>query len=224
MLVVTPNLNFEGAPIFIFELARFLAGQPGVSVSVASAEDGPLRTRFEQAGLKVEIWPVAPLQAARTPAEFERRAEEIRHRPFLDPGRRLPLQHDAGLVGRPSRRALGKSSALYIHESSPVKRFFQSKLPVAMHDVVEEAFRLATRVVFTARATRDIHEELNLNDNFRTLASWVDLARIDQFAAAHDRAALRRKHGLNPDAVIIVNIARSANARASTSISAASTC
>jgi len=34
----------------------------------------------------------------------------------------------------------------------------------------------------------------------------VDFARIDAFAAAHDPAALRRKHGLDPDAVVVVNI------------------
>jgi glycosyltransferase involved in cell wall biosynthesis len=75
-----------------------------------------------------------------------------------------------------------------------------------MHEVAEEALRLATRVVFTAKSTRDIHEELNVNDNFRSLPSWVDFARIDQFVAANDPIALRRKHGLDPDAVIVVNV------------------
>jgi glycosyltransferase involved in cell wall biosynthesis len=87
-----------------------------------------------------------------------------------------------------------------------VKRFFSPTLPPVMHATVEEALRLATRAVFTAQATRALHEELNANDNFRSLPSWVDFARIDAFAAAHDRAALRRKHGLDPDAAIVVNI------------------
>ncbi len=87
-----------------------------------------------------------------------------------------------------------------------MKRFFAPILPPAMHAIVEDSFRLATRVVFTAQATRDIHEPLNANDNFRTLRSWVDFARIEAFKAAHDRIALRRKHGLDPDAIIVVNI------------------
>jgi glycosyltransferase involved in cell wall biosynthesis len=87
-----------------------------------------------------------------------------------------------------------------------VKRFFQPILPAPLHETVEEAFRLATRVVFTAAATRTIHEELNVNDNFRTLASWVDFDRIERFAATHDQRALRLKHGLDPDAVLVVNI------------------
>ena len=101
---------------------------------------------------------------------------------------------------------LGKSSALYIHESNSVKRFFQPLLPPLMHDTVAEAFRLATRVVFTAQATRNYFEELNTGDNFRLLNSWVDFGRIEMFSAQHDPAALRRKHGLDPDAVVVVNI------------------
>jgi glycosyltransferase involved in cell wall biosynthesis len=101
---------------------------------------------------------------------------------------------------------LGKSSALYVHESNSVKRFFAPLLPSAMHATVEDAFRLATRVVFTAQSTRTFFEELNTGDNFRLLPSWVDFGRIEQFVATHDRAALRRKHGLDPDAVLVVNI------------------
>jgi glycosyltransferase involved in cell wall biosynthesis len=96
---------------------------------------------------------------------------------------------------------------LYIHESNQVKKLaISAQLPPAMVPLIESAFQEATRVVFTARATRGIFEDLNVNDNFRTLASWVDLARIERFAAAHEKAALRRKHGLNPDALLVVNI------------------
>ncbi|MDP2137635.1 MAG: hypothetical protein Q8J74_07250, partial [Candidatus Didemnitutus sp.] len=45
-LIVTHNLNFEGAPWFIFELARFFARHPGASIRVLSPQDGPLRRVF----------------------------------------------------------------------------------------------------------------------------------------------------------------------------------
>jgi glycosyltransferase involved in cell wall biosynthesis len=204
--VVTHNLNFEGAPIFIFELARYLAAQPGVTVTVASPADGPLRRRYEEAGLAVEIWDVAPLLAAKDPAGFAAALDKFA-------GARTWAGTDVFVCNTMLTfwavhlaARLGKSSALYIHESNAVKRFFQPILPAPLHETVEEAFRLATRVVFTAAATRDLHEELNVNDNFRTLASWVDFDRIEQFAAAHDQRALRLKHGLDPDAVLVVNI------------------
>ncbi len=205
-VAVTANLKFEGAPIFLFELARFLAEQPGVQLTIASPEDGPLRARFEAAGFKVEIWDVAALRAAPDPAAF---AAALKQFAAGKSWRSTELFLCNTLLtwwAVHLAAHLGKPSALYVHESSPVKKFFQPTLPVAMHDVAEEALRLATRVVFTAKSTRDIHEELNVNDNFRSLASWVDFARIDQFIAASDPVALRRKHGLDPDAVIISNV------------------
>ena len=205
-LVLTHNLKLEGAPIFIFELARYLAEQPDVSVTIASPEDGPLRARFEQAGLKVEIWDAAALLGAKTPAAFATALKAFAGSRRWDEVDLFICNTMLTFWGVHLAAHLGKSSALYIHESNAVKRFFQPLLPPVMHDTVEEAFRLATRVIYTAKATRDLHEELNVNDNFRTLASWVDFARIEQFAAAHDKMALRRKHGLDPDAVVIVNI------------------
>ena len=103
-------------------------------------------------------------------------------------------------------KGAGKPSVLYVHESSAIRRFFGPLVPPALFPVIEDAFRSATRVVFTADATRQVFEYLGDRGNFRLLPSWVDVARIDAFAAAHDQAALRRKHGLDPDAVLFVNI------------------
>jgi glycosyltransferase involved in cell wall biosynthesis len=72
--------------------------------------------------------------------------------------------------------------------------------------LAEETLKLATRVVFTAKATRDVHEEHNHNDNFRLVPGWVDMDRIDRFVATEDPRALRRKHGLPEDAVLVMNI------------------
>ncbi len=206
-LVVTHNLNFEGAPIFIFELARYLAEQPGVSVTVVSPQEGPLRARFEQAGLRVEVWSdAAGFLAAKTKDGFEAALRKFAAAHPCADADVFVTNTMLAFWAVHLAQALGKPSALYIHESNAVGRFFAPILPPVLHAVVEDAFRLATRVVFTAAATRAIHEELNVNDNFRTLRSWVDFGRIEAFKAAHDRAALRRKHGLDPEAIIAVNI------------------
>ena len=205
-VVLTHNLKFEGAPIFIFELARFLAEQPGVQVTVASPQDGPLRARFEALGLKVEIWDDAGFMGAKSPAEFAVALKKFAGSRRWDDTDVFVCNTMLTFWGVHLAALLGKSSALYIHESNTVKRFFSPLLPPGMHDTVAEAFRLATRVVFTAQATRAIFEELNLGDNFRLLNSWVDFGRIEEFAARHVPAALRRKHGLDPDAILVVNI------------------
>ncbi|MBI2813977.1 MAG: glycosyltransferase family 4 protein [Opitutae bacterium] len=225
VLVATHNLNFEGAPWFIFELARYLGRQSGISVCVISPQEGPMRRVFEEAGMPVEVVDLTKAFAAASPAELSAALNLTVGASSLataqSPGREQARSHNAinwnetDLVVANTMvsfwavqlaRAAQKPALLYVHESTAVRRFFAPILPPALFPLVEEAFRAATRVVFTADSSRTVFEYLNDRGNFRLLPSWVDVARIDAFAAAHDQAALRRKHGLDPEAVLLVNI------------------
>jgi glycosyltransferase involved in cell wall biosynthesis len=103
-------------------------------------------------------------------------------------------------------RQAGKPNLLYVHESSAIRRFFKPDFDPALFTVIEDAFRLAGRVVFTADSSRRVFDYLGDRGNFALLPSWVDAGRVDAFAAAHRSADLRRKHGLDPAAVLVVNI------------------
>ena len=205
VLVATHNLNFEGAPWFIFELARSLAAQPGVSVSIVSLQEGPMRRVFTAAGLPVEVADLSAAFRADSAKEFQSALPSI-----IPPGAPAPDLVIANTMvsfwAVHSARAAGVPSLLYVHESTPVRRYFEPILPAALFPVVEDAFRQATRVAFTADASRLVFDYLNARGNFTLLPSWVDVARIDAFAATHDKTSLRRKHGLDPDAALLVNI------------------
>ncbi len=206
VLVVTHNLNFEGAPWFIFELARHLASQPGISVRVVSPQDGPMREVFSRAGLPVTLVDLSSALAAKSAPDFHARLTAAT---AAIPWAGVDLVVANTMVSFwavHAASAAGKPTALYVHESSPVHRFFQPMLHEALFPVVESAFRQAARVVFTADSSRRVFTHLGDRANFALLPSWVDAARVDAFAAAHTSADLRRKHGLDPDAVLIVNI------------------
>ncbi len=79
VIVITHNLNLEGAPLIAFEYARYLAAQPGWSVRIVSPEDGPLNAVYAAAGLKVELIDVRARALAR---------HGIRIRPCARPTRR----------------------------------------------------------------------------------------------------------------------------------------
>ncbi|HVU16332.1 MAG TPA: glycosyltransferase [Candidatus Didemnitutus sp.] len=205
-LLVTHNLKFEGAPIFAFELARFLASQPGVTVTVATPEDGPLRTRFEQAGIRVECWDIKTLVRASSAEIFAQAVKSFASGRNWDDAEVIIANTMMSFWAVHLARALDRPSAMYVHESNTVERFFAASLPLPLHPLVEAAYHEATRVVFTAAATRTFFEKLNGNDNFRTLRSWVDFDRINAFVASHDRTTLRQKHGLDPNAIVVANI------------------
>ena len=84
ILVATHNLNFEGAPWFIFELARHLAAQPGVSVRVVSPQEGPMRRVFAEAGMPVEVLDLSAALRTESSGDF-----------FAALGERIELTHNA---------------------------------------------------------------------------------------------------------------------------------
>lgn len=203
---VTHNLNFEGAPWFIFELARHFAAQPGVTVTVLSPQAGPMQRTYAEIGLDVRMVDATAIFNATTTSEAETALDSL--------ARDLPwTEHDLVIANTmvsfwavlAAQRAR-KPALLYVHESSPVHRFFAPILNPSVHPFVEQAFQAAAKVVFTAKSTRTVHHALEHRGNFALLPSWIDVGRIDRFAAAHDTVALRLKHGLDPEAILLVNI------------------
>lgn len=206
VVVLTHNLNFEGAPWFIFEYARHLAAQPGWQVRVLSPLDGPLREKFVAAGIAVELVDARKVWNASSPREFNgvisRLAQQLEaHAPDLLVANTLVCFWGVHLA-----RAMGCRSLLYIHESAPVRRFFSTLLSPALLPRAEDAFRRAHRVAFIAAASHPVYAHLQRRDNFRLLPSWIDVSGIRRFAAAHDPAELRVRHGIPRDAVVFANI------------------
>ncbi|WP_221032939.1 glycosyltransferase [Actomonas aquatica] len=210
LLVVTHNLNFEGAPLFLFEYVKYLIHELGFKVDVVSAEEGPLRAHYEAMGSDIILLDRHPLHGARNDQEF---TEQLQHMGHL-----LSQQIDLGPVdavicntiatwwGVHLAAQVNKPSLFYIHESTSLKRFFSKALPKGRLHVARQAFRLATRVCFLCEATRAYYEELNDYDNFCYVSSWIDIPRIEQIKAATPRHEARVKLGYGADEQIIANI------------------
>lgn len=206
VLILTHNLNFEGAPWFIFEYARHLAAQPGWRVRLVSPVDGPLRERIAAAGLPLEIVEADEISRAQTRAEFDAAVAALATR--ID-WRGVDLVVANTLVcfwGVQLARHVGRPALLYIHESAPVRRFFSALLAPALHPLAEESFGLAARVGFIAAASLPVYAHHERRKNFRLLPSWIDVAGIRRFAAENPREALRIRHGVPNDAVVFANI------------------
>jgi glycosyltransferase involved in cell wall biosynthesis len=206
VLILSHNLNFEGAPWFILEYARHLAAQPGWQVRFASPADGPLRGRVEAAGLPLEIVDASEINAARSRPEFDAAVARLAAR--LDwSGVDLVVANTLVCFwGVQLARHAGRPALLYIHESAPVRRFLSAPLAPALHPIAEESFGAAARVGFIAAASLPVYAHHERRDNFRLLPSWIDVAGIRRFAAENPRDDLRRRHGQPADAFIFANI------------------
>ncbi|MFT3830933.1 MAG: glycosyltransferase family 4 protein [Opitutaceae bacterium] len=230
-LLATHNLNLEGAPLFLFEYGRYLAAQPGFTVRLVSPVDGPLRERFVAAGISVQIADLKPALTAGSAEKFRaalaRLAEPVGratppgepHPPRLTgdgspyPQTSSATRYDIVVAntmvafwGVHLARKLGVPSLMYVHESSPVRRFFAPLLSPALIPEVEVAFGLADRVAFIAAASMPVHARHERHGNFLYTPSWIDVARLEAYRAAHPRAALRARLGLPADALVVANI------------------
>jgi len=206
LLLLTHNLNLEGAPLFLVEYATYMARNAGFGVEVLTSKDGPLRSTLEELGAHITVIDSAPLYASPDEDIFHERLEILTHSLDWD---RIDLVVCNTLVsfwGVQMAKRAGKPSLFYIHESTTVFRFFETKLELHLHHLVHEALGCATHTLFLCAATRAYYEDSNRHDNFRIVPSWIHLDAIDEFRRKHPRAEMRRKHGLADDEIVIANI------------------
>ncbi len=206
LLLLTHNLNLEGAPLFLLEYATWMVRDAGFTLEVLASQDGPLRSAFEALGAHITVVDAVPLYSSPDEETFHQRLADIAHR--LD-WEHLDLVVCNTLVsfwGVHLAARAGKPSLFYIHESATIFRFFEQKLELSLHHLVAESFQNTTRALFLCTATRAYYEDLNVHGNFHLVPSWIKLDDIAAFQAGHDRAALRRKHGFADDETVIANI------------------
>ena len=206
LLLLTHNLNLEGAPLFLLEYATYMAREAGFELEILTSLDGPLRPAFEALGAHITVVDSALLCASPDEETFHQRLLDLSHRLEWD---RIDLVVCNTLVsfwGVLMARRAGKPSLFYIHESTTVFRFFEVKLELKLHHLVHEALGRATHTLFLCAATRAYFEDSNLHGNFRIVPSWIHLDAIDGFRQRHTRAEMRKKHGFAEDEVVIANI------------------
>ncbi len=206
LLLLTHNLNLEGAPLFLLEYATWMVREAGFEIEVLAGQDGPLRHAYEQLGARILIASAADLYASPDEETFHNRLLDLSH--HVDDWDRVDLVVCNTLVsfwGVLMARRAGKPSLFYIHESTSVFRFFEPKLELSLHPLVHEALGGATRTLFLCEATRRYYADSD-RGNYRIVPSWIKLDEIAAFRTRHTRAELRRKHGFRDDEIVIANI------------------
>ncbi len=206
LLLLTHNLNLEGAPLFLLEYATYMVREAGFHVEVLASRDGPLRPAYEALGAPITVIDSEPIFSAETEERFHEAVADVMHKLDWDGIDLVVCNTLVSFWGVHMARRADKPSVFYIHESTSIFRFFENMMRLHLHPLVHEAFQRVTRAFFLCQATRAYYEDDNLHDNFRLVPSWIQLGAIEDFRRAHTRAELRRKHGFADDEVVIANI------------------
>ena len=201
-VMVTHNLNHEGAPNSQLELTLGLTKANVIDPVVLSPVDGPLRVRYEEAGIEVRVIR-SPLADTHTRDAFCARQVEIVGI-LRDLGAEVVYGNtlqtfwaiDAG------ERA-GLPTLWNPRESEPWETYFDFLAP-ELRNIAYGCFALPYRVIFVAHATRQGWAPVERCFNFTVIHNGLDLSRLETRLAALDRTEARRTLGIAPDEVAAV--------------------
>lgn len=203
--LVTHNLNFEGAPLFLLEYATHLASR-GSALQVVSGAEGPLRARFAALGAAVQVVDVRSLHQAATPRAWRAALAQIGtsldwNATDLVVANTLSAHWGVHLAHRANRPSL-----FYIHESTTPDVFYHGHLPPALLPLVKQSFVLATHVSFLTDSTRRYYRPLLTRPNHSLNPGWIDLGQLNHFRAVQSRAALRARLSLSDHTRLVINV------------------
>lgn len=207
ILLITHNLNLEGAPLMAYSFAQEFATVGNDRVHVISLEDGPLRSDYESLNIPVKI--IADNLKVVNPDlnQYRQRLQNLGESLDIREYDLVICNTMVSFWGVELARMFKVPSIWHIHESSNIERsienFFGESPPEIMGQLLRDCFANATRVVFVADATRIIFHELDVRGNFRTIHGGLDIDRINEYRQAHGKSELRAKYGLGADRTVI---------------------
>jgi O-antigen biosynthesis protein len=202
VLAMINSYGLEGAPTAVLDVLAHLHHRHGAQVRVVAGEDGPLRERARQRGLAAAIEPRARL-AGDSADEYAARLAGL----GLGDGDDIVIAGSlAAAMAVPIARMRGLPSLLYVQESlrldQAVAALFAGDDPRQARRLVVGALREATRVCFTAEATRDLFAAHD-RGHFRAIPDTIDADAVVARSRGASRAEVRRRHGV-PIAALVV--------------------
>ena len=201
VLMISHNLNLEGAPKVLFDHASYFVSSGGYDVTLVSRQDGPLRRKMEEAGISVEIVAEALPRRGEATASYQERLRGI--------GANLDAESFDLIICNTLTSFWGVALAelfdlpviWHIHESTTLEQFFHfDPIPEGL---VQRCLASADRVVFEASATRQVLSRYQKKNNFETIRGSIDVSAIDRFREKHAQRSMKIKHGLDPDKIVV---------------------
>jgi glycosyltransferase involved in cell wall biosynthesis len=193
-VVVTHNLNLEGAPKAILEATRTLVREGRIVATVISPMEGPLRAEYEAAGVAVEVV-VIPSPNNQDISTHERglvALGKLFHRHQADVVLANTLETFTAID---AAHSVGIPSVWVIHESEGWQDYFRY-LPPEVERRALACFGHPYRVVFVSHATRRIYAELDYHHNATVIPGGLDRTALEPFLGDGPRDRFRLELGL----------------------------
>jgi GT2 family glycosyltransferase len=199
----TNALDFTGAPLHQFELARGLRPLGCHASVVHSIADGPLSTWYADLGIET-IGRDHPL--ALVNGDLDRYDAAIEDQATLLKTLAVDVVYANTLetfYAVDAARRAGIPAVWNVHESEPWQTYFD-RFGSGVANRALNCFAYPYRVVFVSDATRDRYLSLNCQHNFAVIHNGLDLARLQLGGGAAGRQASRASLGITDADVVVL--------------------
>jgi GT2 family glycosyltransferase/glycosyltransferase involved in cell wall biosynthesis len=199
----THNLNWEGAPKQLLEIAGFLHQHGAVTPLIVSPTDGPLRQAYEQRGIEVQIWPHPLSQATDLPGYLDALGE-ISVQLAEQTIEVVCANTLHGFFAVDAARAARLPCLWIIHESDGWRDYFDF-VPPALRARPIDCFRYPYRIVFVAKQTRMLYRDLDCYHRFAVIPNGLEPDSAPA-PTASQRQEARHTLGLDENAVGVLSV------------------
>lgn len=197
LLVVTHDLGYGGAQLWLYELLCQAQAGAAFPCTVVAFRDGALGAELEARGVAVHVTSAMPVDSS---AAYEGRIDELSS--WLD-----GAGHTAALVntfrafaGADLAERLGLPVVWAIHESWPESLIWafdhpDERLDPAVRAIAARALSRAGAVIFESEATRALYEA-RAPGRTALVPYGVDTGALDSFAASTSKSDARARLGI----------------------------
>ena len=201
-VMVSHNLNHEGAPNSQFELAAGLKQSGIIDPIVLSPVDGPLRASYEKAGIPVRVVS-NPIADAHTAAVLDEKLDGLGAL-FREVGAEVVYGNTlVTFWAIAAAERAGLPSLWNPRESEPWQTYFDHLAP-ELRQRAYACFAFPYRVIFVAHATRSGWAPLESRFNFTVIHNGLNLTRFETRFGETSREQARRSLGIEEDEVAVL--------------------
>ncbi len=207
LLVVTHNLNFEGAPLQMLEIVEgLLAKEDQYQIDIYSPVDGPLKQAYLDLGLDVYIFEDPVTLALHLRQTYEDAITQFSAWMQEKGYARVYANTLVTFFIHEACQKAGIRSLWGIHESSSPQDFY-TYLPTALQAKAYESFNTAYALVFVAKATERIFQNFDVRQSSIVINNGL---RPERFESVEQKLNLqvsyKEKIGVKEDEVLFLNL------------------
>jgi glycosyltransferase involved in cell wall biosynthesis len=208
-LLVTHNLNLEGAPRVLWKLAVGLNRRAKVRSKVYSPLAGAAEKWFRGSAVEISIQPLPKcrnvLEGWMSRDDYEASVQAMQHLLQQEQPAVVIANTLNSFYAVDAAKRSGIPSIWIIHESYTRERMSQAINPCVLASC-EKAFADAYRVVFVSTDTMRLYQQYNGTQNFVVLHNGIDALPIDQYIAQVAKPEAARRTDAPANKKLIVSV------------------